>query len=275
MCNWKKLFCIFLCGMFFTLNAQEKVLPNAEEVKTADKEAKKKEAKKAKEEKKTELSISKLKEKIEKVESGFQAKKTELENVEKELTAVTQAMKTAEGNSEENKAKLQELDVKQKELNEVIVKLAEKRNEYSRELAEIEHEKEIAEKSEKNQALRDKYKRDFELLEQLKKQEREKRQRLAAERKALQKQLSEVKAKIRERSSNLNQGNLKIKEVSEKIVLSISKDEDKKLLEEKSDLVLKRTHIEKELDALKRREKKLIAKLADRKSTRLNSSHVT
>lgn len=269
MYNWRKLFCIFLCGAFFTLNAQEKVLPNAEEVKAeevkaVDKEAKKRAVKRAKEEKKNELSISKLKEKIEKVEAEFQAKKTELENVEKELTVVSQAMKTADGNSEENKVKVQELDVKQKELNDVIVKLAEKRNEYSRELAEIEHKEDVAKESEKNQVLRDKYKKDFELLEQLKKQEREKRQRLAAERRVLQKHLSEVKAKIRERTSNVNQGNLKIKEVSEKIVLSISKDEDKKLLEEKSSLVLQRTHIEKELDALKRREKQLIAKLAER-----------
>ena len=52
MSNWKKMFYILLCGVFFTLNAQENELPKVEEeVKAAesevseDKEESKKDAK--------------------------------------------------------------------------------------------------------------------------------------------------------------------------------------------------------------------------------------
>ena len=262
MGNWKKLFYVLLCGVLFTLNAQEKEIPVTEEVKTADNEANKNNKEKTKEEKKNEKVANELKEKIEKVEAEFQAKKKELEDVEKELTELNQVRKTAD--TEENKAKAEELDKKRESLSDEVIKLSEERNDYARKLAEIEHKKELAAKSEKNQLLQDKYKRDFELLEQMKKQEREKRERIIAERKSLQKQLSEVRLKIRERTSAINQGNLRIKEISNKIILSVSTEEDKKLLEEKSSFVLQRTHIEKELDALKRREKKLVAKLAEK-----------
>ena len=271
MSNWKKMFYILLCGVFFTLNAQENELPKVEEeVKAAesevseDKEESKKDAKRAKEEKKIEASAAKLKEKVEKTEAEFQAKKKELEDVEKELTAVNQARKTAEGDTEENATKSQELSEKREKLNEEIIKLSEERNGYARELAEIEHKKEMMAKAEKNQLLEDKFKRNFELLEQMKKQEHEKRVRAMKERKSLQKQLSEVRAKIRERTSAINSGNVKIKEISDKLILSVSTEDEKSLLTEKSSFVLQRTHIEKELDALKRREKTLVAKLAEK-----------
>ena len=41
MGNWKKLFYVLLCGVLFTLNAQEKEIPVTEKVKTADNEANK------------------------------------------------------------------------------------------------------------------------------------------------------------------------------------------------------------------------------------------
>ena len=80
MGNWKKLFYVLLCGVLFTLNAQEKEIPVTEEVKTADNEANKNNKEKTKEEKKNEKVANELKEKIEKVEAEFQAKKKELEN---------------------------------------------------------------------------------------------------------------------------------------------------------------------------------------------------
>lgn len=264
MRNWKKLICVMLCLGVFTLNAQENELPAAEEVKTANKEADKKDAKKLREEKKIEAAITNLKKKIDKAEAEFQAKKKELADTESELTAIEQARKTPEGDTEENKTKSVELSAKREKLNEEAVKLSEKRNNFARELAEVMRRKETAEKAEERHVLQDKYKKDFEQLDQLKKQEKEKKERLIAERKSLQKQLSEVRLKIRERTAAINQGNLRIKEISDKIILSVSTEEDKKLLAEKSSFVLQRTHIEKELDALKRSERTLVAKLAEK-----------
>lgn len=267
MLNWKKILYVLLCLAVFTLNAQnaqESEAPTEGEVKTANKEADKKDAKKSREEKKIDAAITDLKEKIDKTEAEFQAKKNELADIESELTAVDQAMKSPEGDTEENKAKSLELIEKRDKLNEEVIKLSEKRNGFTRDLAEVMRHKESAKKDEEHQVLQDKYKKDFELLEQLKKQEKEKKERLIAERKSLHKQYSDVQFKIRERTAAINNGNLKIKDISDKIVLSVSPEEDAKLLEEKSSLVLQRTYIEKELDALKRREKVLAAKLAEK-----------
>lgn len=131
-------------------------------------------------------------------------------------------------------------------------------------IEELEDESELApEKAEEHQALQNNI-GNLELLEQLKKHEKEKKERIIAERKELQKQLSTVRIKIREKTAAINQENLKIKEISDKVILSVSPEEEKKLLEEKSFFVLQRTNIEKELDTLKRRERSLVAKLAEK-----------
>lgn len=255
MGNLKKLFFILLCFGVFALSAQESELPPPADEKDTEK---------SRDEKNIGAVINDLKEEISKAETEFQTKKKELEDLENELTIVERAARSAGGDTEENRAKIAELTAKREVLNEEVTALSQKRNDFAKELAEIERQKEMAEKTEERRILQNKYKQDLELLEQLKKHEKEKKERIIAERKELQRQLNDIRAKIRERTAAINQGNLKIKEISNKIVVSVSPEEEKKLLEEKNFFVLQRTHIEKELDTLQRRENNLVAKLAEK-----------
>lgn len=197
------------------------------------------------------------------VEEFLKLKSEELGKIQKRLAALEGEI-AKEKNTYKKDELLKEQSVLSQEKETALLdlkKLTDQKVSLSKEMAEIMEKGKGENKTEEERLAIEKKTRYEAKLNQQKEQELKIKKEKEEERKKIQGELAAVKETIKQKNLALKKSNLKIKELSQGIVLAVSQDETEEFLSEKNKEILNKTLLEKEIDDLNKSRRKLTEKL--------------